>query len=147
MLHVAIIPAAEGRSAGVQVCIVEIVRGSMRVKAHAWDDGVGGSDLDGALMRHFADELMAQTDVNVIDGSNLKSQVRMAKAVTKCRHLLTTSKEADMYVDALLGEHDFRCWPVPLGADRFHPPSPFCVCDRSPSCACDTMSRFKRDHT
>lgn len=111
--------------ATMQVCIVSVCSSGIRVLSHAWDSSLGGHDLDVLLMNHFAKEFQEQTGLQADVTANPKSQVRMAKAVSKCRQLLTVSPEADVSVDSFIGDLHLECvslwhpaWTAPVPVPR-----------------------------
>jgi hypothetical protein len=65
----------------LQVSIVSLKKGGLQVRSHAWDDGVGGRDLDELIFRHFCEEFKQKFRIDI--ASNKKASFKLRVAVEK----------------------------------------------------------------
>jgi hypothetical protein len=75
----------------LQVSIVSFKKGTMEVKAHAWDRNLGGRDLDEVLVRHFADEFKAKHNLDIY--TSQKALFRMRTSAERTRQMLTVNPQ------------------------------------------------------
>lgn len=75
----------------MQVSIVAFKKGSMEVKAHAWDKNLGGRDLDEVLVRHFAGEFKAKHNLDIFQSQ--KALFRMRTSCERTRQMLTVNPQ------------------------------------------------------
>lgn len=90
----------------MQVCIVACTPKRLIVKAHAWDEGAGGEDMDRALVDHFSSEFEAQSGIRI--NYHARGLAKLIQKTRRCRELLSATKTAYINIDCLAGDHDFR---------------------------------------
>ena len=100
----------------MQVCIADISSTSVTVVANAWDDALGGRDVDDLLMARFSDHFLSISRRNFTEDP--KSCARMAKAVTRVRERLTLFMDATEELEDLMGDTDYRYHTTLLLIDR-----------------------------
>lgn len=74
--------------------------------AHAWDDALGGRDVDDLLMAQFCKAFWHKHRRDITQDP--KSYSKMARAVTKMRERLTVSADASEELEDLMGDIDFK---------------------------------------
>lgn len=63
--------------------------------------------MDALLVGHFAGEFFNTGGLDIKQDS--RALAKMALKVAKCRELLTGSKKAEIRIDSLMNDQDFRC--------------------------------------
>ena len=67
----------------MQVCIVALKKGQLQVLSNAWDENVGGREIDELIFNHFADEFKERYKIDV--RTNTKASFRLRAAAEKVR--------------------------------------------------------------
>ncbi|GAA5971225.1 hypothetical protein JCM8115_005809 [Rhodotorula mucilaginosa] len=86
------------------VSIVAFNKGSLVVKATAYDRHFGGRDFDYALVEHFAKEFQTKYKIDVM--SNKKAVFRLTAAVEKAKKILSANPLAPISVESIMNDID-----------------------------------------
>ncbi|GAA5865319.1 hypothetical protein JCM8547_005053 [Rhodosporidiobolus lusitaniae] len=86
------------------VTIVAFNKGSLVVKATAFDRHFGGRDFDAALVDHFAEEFKGKYKIDV--KSNKKAVFRLSAAVEKLKKILSANALAPLSVESIMEDID-----------------------------------------
>ncbi|GJN93471.1 hypothetical protein Rhopal_006528-T1 [Rhodotorula paludigena] len=86
------------------VSIVSFNKGSLVVKATAFDRHFGGRDFDFALVQHFAKEFETKYKIDVL--SNKKATFRLTAAVEKLKKILSANPLAPLSVESIMNDID-----------------------------------------
>ncbi|GAA6022268.1 hypothetical protein JCM10207_008908 [Rhodosporidiobolus poonsookiae] len=86
------------------VTIVSFNKGSLIVKATAFDRHFGGRDFDLALVKHFAEEFKTKYKIDVF--SNKKAIFRLSAAVEKLKKILSANALAPLSVESIMEDID-----------------------------------------
>lgn len=66
-----------------QVSIISLKKGGMQIRSHAWDQNLGGRDVDETLFDHFCAEFKAKNKIDI--ASNKKASFKLRVAIEKVR--------------------------------------------------------------
>lgn len=91
----------------MQACVAAFTKTSIVILAHSWDSHAGGRDMDAILFKHFADEFMKTHTLDIAQFP--KAAAKLSLKVARCRELLTASKKANISIESLVDDKDFRC--------------------------------------
>ncbi|POY76289.1 hypothetical protein BMF94_0484 [Rhodotorula taiwanensis] len=86
------------------VSIVAFNKGSLVVKATAFDRHFGGRDFDYTLVQHFAKEFETKYKIDVM--SNKKAVFRLTAAVEKAKKILSANPLAPVSVESIMNDVD-----------------------------------------
>ena len=86
------------------VCVAAFSKGSLNVKATAYDRNFGGRDLDYALVQHFAAEFKTKYKIDVL--SNPKAVFRLSAGCEKLKKILSANAEAPLNVESIMNDID-----------------------------------------
>uniref|UniRef100_A0A061S331 Heat shock 70kDa protein 4 n=1 Tax=Tetraselmis sp. GSL018 TaxID=582737 RepID=A0A061S331_9CHLO len=100
-IHVAIVDAGE---MALQVCVIALQKGKLRVLSSAWDRHLGGSDFDDVIFDHFVKEILSSKKLDVM--SNQRACLRLRMACEKLKKILSTNPEAPLSVECLMEDTD-----------------------------------------
>jgi len=86
--------------------LLTIEKGDFKVLATNGNTHLGGEDFDNALMSHCTKEFQTATGHDI--SKSAKSMRRMKAEVQKAKHMLSTSTEYEITIDALAAGEDFE---------------------------------------
>lgn len=86
------------------VSIVSFNKGSLVVKATAFDRHFGGRDFDHLLVEHFAKEFQSKYKIDVM--ANKKAVFRLTAAVEKAKKILSANPLAPVSVESIMNDVD-----------------------------------------
>lgn len=90
------------------VSIVSYTKGKLSQLSCQWDRELGGREVDSALMEQFAAEFQAKTKLDC--RMEVKSMIKLRSAAEKAKQILTPEgvSKAEVFVEYLMNETDFR---------------------------------------
>jgi len=100
-IHTVIVDVGE---MALQVCVIALQKGKLRVMSSAWDRNLGGADFDSVIVSHFADEIMATKKLDV--RSNARAMLRLRAACEKLKKILSANPEAPLNVECIMEDQD-----------------------------------------
>lgn len=91
------------------VCIVDYVQEKLVVRSTAWDQAVGGRDIDAIIVEFLAEEFEKKTKINV--RKNAKAMLKLEAAAEKAKKTLSPAgvTEAIVSVECLAEDMDLNC--------------------------------------
>mmetsp|Transcript_35480 Transcript_35480/g.100452 ORF Transcript_35480/g.100452 Transcript_35480/m.100452 type:complete len:803 (+) Transcript_35480:247-2655(+) len=102
-IHAVIVDAGE---IALQVCVINLQKGKLKVLSSAWDRHLGGSDLDEAIFEHFCTEIMETKKLDV--KTNQRACLRLRMACEKLKKTLSSNPEAVLSVECLMEDTDIN---------------------------------------
>eukprot|EP00210_Caulerpa_lentillifera_P001316 g1266.t1 len=89
----------------LQVCIVALKKGQLRILSSCWDRNLGGRDYDEVLFHHFAAEFKQKMKLDVL--KNDKACFRLRTNCEKTKKILSANSQAALNVECLMEDTDF----------------------------------------
>lgn len=100
-IHTVIVDAGE---MALQVCVIALQKGKLRVMSSAWDRNLGGADFDNVIVDHFVDEIKATKKLDV--RTNARAMLRLRLACEKLKKILSANPEAPLNVECIMEDQD-----------------------------------------
>lgn len=107
--------------AELSVAVVAYSKGQLHIKSTAYDNNIGGRDIDWALVNHFAKEFNAKYKLDIM--SSPKAIFRLTAGCEKLKKILSANSEAVINVESIapdidangkLGREEFDALIAPL---------------------------------
>ncbi|KAJ4785190.1 Heat shock 70 kDa protein [Rhynchospora pubera] len=89
----------------IDVSLLNISNGVLKVKATAGDTHLGGEDFDDRMLNHFVEEFKRKHRKDI--SSNPRALRRLRTAYEQAKRILSTSSETAMHIDCLYEGIDF----------------------------------------
>lgn len=86
------------------VTVVAFNKGQLVVRATAYNQHLGGRNIDYALVRHFANEFKTKYKIDVL--SNPKATFRLAAQCERLKKILSANAEAPLSVESIMNDID-----------------------------------------
>jgi len=99
--HVVFVDAGH---ADFSVAVVAFSKGQLVVKSTAYEQNLGGRDIDYALVEHFAEEFKTKYKIDVM--SNPKAVFRLTAGCEKLKKVLSANSEAPLNVESIVTDVD-----------------------------------------
>ncbi|KAF8903882.1 heat shock protein 70 family [Gymnopilus junonius] len=99
--HVVFIDAGH---AGFSVSVVAFSKGQLTVKSTAYENNLGGRDIDYALVEHFSEEFKGKYKIDVM--SNAKASFRLTAGCEKLKKVLSANAEGVLNVESIVTDVD-----------------------------------------
>jgi len=90
--------------AGMSVAIVAYSKGQLVVKSTAYEQNLGGRDIDYALVEHFSHEFKTKYKIDVL--SSPKATFRLVAGCEKLKKILSANTEAPLNVESIMTDID-----------------------------------------
>jgi heat shock protein 4 len=90
--------------ATLSVSIVAFAKGQLNVLSTAYEQNLGGRDIDYALVQHFAKEFTTKYKIDVL--SNPKAIFRLTAGCEKLKKVLSANAEAVLNVESIMNDID-----------------------------------------
>ncbi|KAF9000420.1 heat shock protein 70 family [Cyathus striatus] len=90
--------------ADLSVSVVAFAKGQLTVKATAYDQNIGGRDIDYALVNHFAEEFKTKYKIDVMN--NPKAIFRLTSGCEKLKKILSANSDAVLNVESIMTDID-----------------------------------------
>mmetsp|Transcript_13245 Transcript_13245/g.28720 ORF Transcript_13245/g.28720 Transcript_13245/m.28720 type:complete len:624 (-) Transcript_13245:69-1940(-) len=91
------------------VSVLAMDNGVFEVKATGGDTHLGGEDFDNSVMQWCSDQIKSKDAAMAKKVKECpRAQARLRRAVENCKRVLSSSKSAEIEVDSLVGDFDFR---------------------------------------
>eukprot|EP00951_Prasinocladus_malaysianus_P048552 scaffold659831_cov50-Prasinocladus_malaysianus.AAC.1 len=100
-IHVVIVDIGD---VAMQVCVIALQKGKLKVLSSAWDRKLGGSNFDNVIFDHFAQEILEKKKLDV--RTSPRAQLRLRLAIEKLKKVLSSNPEAPMNVECLMEDTD-----------------------------------------
>ena len=88
----------------MSVSVVAFSKGQLTVKSTAYDQHVGGRDIDYALLQHFAAEFKEKYKIDVL--SNPKAIFRLSAGCDRVKKVLSANAESPLNVESIMNDVD-----------------------------------------
>jgi len=88
------------------VCVVEFLKGKLKILSTAYDRNLGGRNFDWVLMDHFLKEFKAKYKLDLI--SNDRAMSRLESACERLKKILNTVSEAPINIDSIMNDIDVK---------------------------------------
>ncbi|GBG73459.1 hypothetical protein CBR_g16801 [Chara braunii] len=92
----------------LQVCVVALKKGQVKVLAQGFDRTIGGRDFDEVLFDYFAEQFKGTYKIDV--KTNARAAQRLRIACEKIKKILSANPEALMSIECLMDEKDVKCF-------------------------------------
>jgi heat shock protein 4 len=99
--HVVFVDAGH---ADFSVAVVAFSKGQLVVKSTAYEQNLGGRDIDYALVEHFAEEFKTKYKIDVMN--NPKAVFRLTAGCEKLKKVLSANSEAPLNVESIVTDVD-----------------------------------------
>jgi len=99
--HVVFVDAGH---ADFSVAVVAYSKGQLNVKSTAYEQNLGGRDIDYALVEHFAEEFKTKYKIDVMN--NPKATFRLTAGCEKLKKVLSANSEAPLNVESIVTDVD-----------------------------------------
>lgn len=86
------------------VCIVDFVKGSLKILAEVCYRDLGGRDIDSLIAQHFAKIFFDQYRLDPM--KNVKSRLKMEDQASRLKKILSANAEGQFHVEYLVDEYD-----------------------------------------
>ncbi|KAJ2915267.1 hypothetical protein MD484_g5139, partial [Candolleomyces efflorescens] len=90
--------------ATLSVSVVSFSKGTLTVLSTAYDQNLGGRDIDYALVQHFAQEFKGKYKIDVM--SNPKAVFRLTAGCEKLKKVLSANSESVINVESIMNDID-----------------------------------------
>lgn len=92
--------------AAANVCVVDYLKGALKVVAVENDRALGGREMDLQIVKYFAAQFEAKYKVNPL--GNAKARLKLEDAATKAKKIVSANVEAPFNVECLVEDFDLH---------------------------------------
>eukprot|EP00922_Rhytidocystis_sp_ex-Travisia-forbesii_P070380 GHVS01105132.1.p1 GENE.GHVS01105132.1~~GHVS01105132.1.p1 ORF type:complete len:685 (+),score=148.30 GHVS01105132.1:223-2277(+) len=86
------------------VCIVDFVRGALKVVHEKGDRTLGGRDMDMVMVKRYGEVFKQQTKADALE--SVKARIKLEEVCRKAKTILSANLEASVSIECLVGESD-----------------------------------------
>ncbi|TFK20742.1 heat shock protein [Coprinopsis marcescibilis] len=90
--------------AELSVSVIAFAKGQLTVKATAYENNLGGRDIDWALVKHFSEEFTTKYKIDVL--AHPKAVFRLTAGCEKLKKILSANSEANLSVESIMTDVD-----------------------------------------